>query len=143
MSTPPDRVAHHIRVDHRHPRDGGGIYVEGVRVPFFVSPGSEVVDFGEGALWGVSLTIYADNVEVVGLAGEASNWRSATAHAQDMEWARREARRIVHEGMADILEWCWEGMNQRALEDFPARYVMGLDEETRKALTSETTHSQE
>lgn len=134
-----ERIAHVITVDHRPWGEGGGLYIEGVRVPFAISPEITVDDI-EGFVGTVGVTFYADNVEVVSKGGER-RIQQTTSFERELEFARREARRIVHEGMADVLEWLWKGTT-RQLEDYPARYVMGLDEETRQALVSTPTHSQ-
>ena len=135
------RIADTITVDYRDWDQGGGLYIEGVRVPFAVQPPVHV-DNIDGYVGAVSVTFYADNVEVVSKGGERSYPVRTGPLERELEWARREARRIVHEGMADVLEWLWTGAT-KALEDYPARYVMSLDEAERKALVSQTTHSDE
>lgn len=135
------RIAHTITVDHRAEEDGGGLYIEGVKVPFAVKP-DPVVDDIEGYIGTVTVTFYADNVEVVTKGGERRYPVRTGPFAAELEWARREARRIVLEGMSDVLEWLWTGAT-KALEGYPARYVMSLDEAERKALVSQTTHSDE
>ena len=133
------RFAHTIGVDEQR----GVVSIDGVDLPYIVAGdvySPELVNFHNGQLWGVTLTLYADHVELVGRRGERQLRDSAWHHEADMEWARREARRIVLEGMADILEWSWTGLT-KYLESYPARYVLGLDEAERQALLSETTHS--
>lgn len=130
------RVAHRISLDYRT----GSLWIEGVEVPFHISPEVEVHDF-DGAVGGVTVTLYADEVEVISKAGTSKIRRSRAADQTDMEFARREARRIVHEGMADVLEWLWTG-STRQLEEWPVRYALGFDPDELHALTSQTTHSE-
>lgn len=134
------RIAHTITVDHRPWDEGGGLYIEGVRVPFATSPEITVDDI-EGFIGAVGVTFYADNVEVVSKGGER-RIQQTTSFEHELEFARREARRIVHEGMADVLEWLWDGRPQIDPLTPQGHYVMGLDEKTRQALLSTPTHSQ-
>lgn len=134
------RIAHTITVDHREEKDGGGLYVEGVKVPFAVKS-DPVVSHIDGYVGTVTVTFYADNVEVVTRGGERRYPVRTGPFEAELEWARREGRRIVLEGMADVIEALYSGA-MSALEHWPARYVLGLDENDRKALISGTTHSQ-
>ena len=134
-----DRIAHHVRIDHRPEDEGGGLFVEGVRVPFYVADDIEALSFEQGVIGGVSMVLYADVIEVVSRWGEVSHFRSRLADQADLEWAAREGRRIVHDGMADILHALWNSTATRA----QALQVLGLDEADVEALRSETTHSEE
>lgn len=127
------RVAHSVTLDARD----GSLSIEGVKLPYYLRSFDGVQDH-EGVVGSVTVTLYADNIEVVSKSGEVSRPHTAPLEGE-LEWARREAGDVVRAGMADVLEWLWKGAVLGQL----GKDVLRLDEETRKALASETTHSEE
>ena len=78
------------------------------------------------------MTFYADNVEVVSRGGERSYPVRTGPFEAELEWARRESRRIVLEGMADILESMWSNAMEQALKRLKIDASPWLDELTRE-----------
>lgn len=125
------RVAHSLVLDARD----SSISLEGVKLPYFLRSFDGIEDH-EGLVTSVGVTFYADEVTVITRKGEAQTLSAASPRA-DLEWAQREAKRIVHERMADVLHALWNSTAtvQQACE------VLGIDESQWRALQSETTHS--
>lgn len=140
MEPIPERIAHTIVVDHSQAGRGHTpLFIDGVQVPYALGPKVEVTDI-DGFVGCVTVTFYADEVTLISKGGESRTVKAITFE-DELEWARREARRIVHEGMADILEWLW--LDRPAVDPLSPQghYALSLDEKTRKALVSTTTHS--
>lgn len=117
------KIAHMIEIQPKT----GQIFIEGVEFDFYVKEAPEV-DTSEmgGQVALVTLSVYADNV-VYGERHVFSTMDQETRERAQLEsaWARREARRIVHEGMADVLKWL-SGAAVEQMDGFPQRYVAGL-----------------
>jgi len=137
------RVAHSIVLDARD----GSISIEGARLPYHLRDEPVVADL-DGMVGAVTVTFYADNVELVSKTGERSHPIVARL-GPELEWARREARRIVLEGMADIVQRLWDSRMtpvQKTLDELltitpEMRVVQNLDDDEIEALVSGTTHS--
>lgn len=98
------RLAHVVEIDHQQ----GALTIDGEVFPYAIAPSptaSGVDDF----IGIVSLDLYADEVVVTTKHGERHTTRYAN-QAVELAWARREARRIVLEGMADIIQNLWEAI---------------------------------
>lgn len=98
----------------------GLIWVDGVPFLFHVRDDVEVGNDGPMIGW-VTMSVFADTITL----GGKQVYRSGQAVKADSEWAKREANRIVHEGMADVLEWL--DTARREYEDKAAEYQELID----------------
>lgn len=107
-------MAHHfakeVVLDHRT----GTVEIDGVPFDYYVAADADVEI--DPSIITVRLGLYADNVTVVSKSGERKTVSSEADPGSDSEWTRRTARRIVLEGMADVLEWLDEARQQYVAE---------------------------
>lgn len=113
------KIAHSIEIS------GEKILIEGVPFDFYIR---DDLDYGtlDGKVGYVTLSVYTDNLVVDGEMVHSTMELTPSQRARiESEWVKRESKRIVHEGMARILEWI-TASQEAELEDFPQRHIGGL-----------------
>ena len=93
---------HEIVVDHQK----NEIRLDGVPLPYWVEPDPEI-ELPKGAQAHIGILrigIFAESITYIGKEGGRKTLLEASPRAHS-EWARRRAREIVYDGMADVLGW--------------------------------------
>lgn len=98
----------------------GVVWIDGAPLPFYIRDDVKVGYEGSMIGW-LTLSVFADTITVNGRRA----YRSDRAAKAESEWAEREANRIVHEGMADVLEWL--DTARREYEEKVAEYEALID----------------
>lgn len=116
------KIAHTIEIDPKNHR----VLIEGVEFDFYIEKTPEVEVVFDGAVAVVRLSVYADNVIFGDSHAFSTTDQSARARAAiESKWVKREARRIVHEGMADTLKWLSDAA-AASMAGYPTRFMAGL-----------------
>lgn len=116
------KIAHSIEYDPETDK----IVIEGVPFDFYVRDGVEVGVL-EDKVGFITMSVYTDNL-VVGneILHSTMNLEPKMRAKVESEWVKRESKRIVHEGMAEVLEWLSSAAAQGLEEGYPQRYMAGL-----------------
>jgi len=94
------RFANSIVVDHQK----NEIRIDGLAFPYWTTPDPEIELIGDGMPAVLNFGIYADNLTYISKDGEEKVLARGQRHAES-EWAKRRAKEIVLEGLADVVEW--------------------------------------
>jgi hypothetical protein len=94
------RFCHEIVVD----RQKNEIRMDGVAFPYWTGPDPEIELMGPGMPAVLTIGVFADNLTYISDQGEPKVLAQASPRAES-EWAKRRAKEIVLEGLADVVEW--------------------------------------
>lgn len=125
------KIAHTIEIDH----ENGQLIIEGVPFDYYVRDDIEYGDL-DGKIGYVTMSVYTDNLVVHNKVIHSTTHLTPEHRAKiETEWARREAKRIVHERMAHILEWLVD------LEKMPKKWVTGLPNGSQPTMLSDDSET--
>ena len=126
------RFAHEVVVDH----PGNEVRIDGVSFPYYVEPEPQLEiphDEGEMPFAILRIGVFAESVTYIAPDGEPRRLLEASPQAHS-EWARRRAREIVYDGMADVIAWFRDAKEAR--EDAVAEaYQAGMQRGIASQLT--------
>lgn len=128
------KIAHTIEVTDDQ------IIIEGVPFDLYVR---DDVDYGtlDGKIGFVTMSVYTDNLIVNGKQVHSTMELTPSQRSRvESEWVKRESKRIVHEGMARILEWI-TASQEAELEDFPQRYMAGLPNGSQATMMTDNSNT--
>lgn len=120
------KIAHDIVIDLQE----RAVYIEGVEFDFHLEDVPVVTPAFGGRLARVTMSVFADNVvigdrHVFSTTGQTIENRRAI----ESKWVERESKRIVHEGLAHVLEWL-----TYTEANYPMRYMAGLSNDSRATM---------
>lgn len=94
------RIANHVVLN----KLTGQWFIDGVEVPYYVADAPRIDGLENDApLPTVWLGLHADRITVIGERGQVES--TCGSVVPDDEWAREMARRVVRDGLVDVL--CW------------------------------------
>lgn len=116
------KIAHSVDYDP----ETGKIVIEGVPFDFYVRDDIKVGVL-EDKVGFITMSVYTDNL-VVGneIIHSTMNLEPKMRAQVESEWVKREAKRIVHEGMSEVLEWLNISVARDIMDNYQQRYMTGL-----------------
>lgn len=130
------KIAHTIEYDP----EAGKIVIEGVPFDFYVRDDVEVGVLDDKVAF-ITMSVYTDNLMVGNeILHSTMNLEPKMRAQVESEWVKREARRIVHEGMADVLQWLSSAASEE-MENHPQRYMAGLPNGSQPTMMTDNSNT--